>query len=437
MKEPFEDRITERIKEVMVQYEPDYSPQAWEKLMKQLPVPEFWLKRLLLKYKFWVSDIAMIGVFVIVYNFASVFPAEENSAVDPLFSKTANFSASENLKEISYSENTPVLRQNISETGSSRKEENISTRPTPVLIADSLTTAGQDDLQTENAIADMTDNIEKEPVTPVLLEGKDYFYQYNITELIPMSSRVAEIPVLKSSSYEKSGKSKFQWPELNSLFTKEEGYDKFIGPNKLALFYSPEMLHTDSLETLGVSHGIGISLEGLIRSTISISAGLSYQAIDFHKTMYSEKVLQAIPNQPPDTGYIYQEIDSIGTTNGSYKYLEVPVYINFRFFESGRSQVWFGTGISSIIFLKQDYTTETYVGGISDQVSTSAKGWENFLLVASINFSLLYRYRISDRFLLHSSAQYKYQPGTLGYNSMKLNRLNLQIGLMFSFGRKQ
>ena len=45
MKESIDDRITKRIKEVMEQYEPDYSPQAWEKLRKQMPVPVFWLKR--------------------------------------------------------------------------------------------------------------------------------------------------------------------------------------------------------------------------------------------------------------------------------------------------------------------------------------------------------------------------------------------------------
>ncbi len=74
------------------------------------------------------------------------------------------------------------------------------------------------------------------------------------------------------------------------MLTKEESYDKFVGPNKLAFFYSPEIHYSDSLKTLGVSQGIGISFEGPIRSSVSISAGLSYQAINFHKTIFSEKV---------------------------------------------------------------------------------------------------------------------------------------------------
>ena len=233
---------------------------------------------------------------------------------------------------------------------------------------------------------------------------------------------------MKSSSSYKTRKSKFQWPEFNSILTKEEGYDKFAGPNKLAIFYSPEILHSNSLKTLGVSHGIGISFEGPIRSSVSISAGLSYQAIDFRKTIFSEKILP-----PGETIYI----DSIGIRTGSYEYLEVPVSINFKFFENTRSQVWLGTGISSIVFFKQNYSSETIVGGIiSDQVSSSAKAWENVLPLASLNFSLLYRYNFSYRFLLHGSVQYKQHLVPLGYNSMKLNRLNFQVGIIYRFGRE-
>jgi hypothetical protein len=430
MKKPFEDIITEKIKEVMDLYEPDYSPQAWEKLRKQLPVPEFWLKRVFLKYKFWVSDIAMIGFLFIIYNAASVLPEEKDSAVDPQFSETIDHSGSEKPIEIAHSENSSFLRQNISEMGISRKEENISTKPAPVLLTDSLSTAGQVDLQTENAIAEMPEGIERKPVKPILLEGKEYHFQFNITELIPIKSHGEEIPVLKSPYIETAGRSKFQWPEFNSLFTKDDGYDKFIGPNEVAIFYSPEILRTRSLKTLGISNGIGISLEGPVRSSFSISTGLSYQALDFNVTVFSEKV----PLSDISGGIVY--IDSIGITSGSYKYLEIPVSFNFKFLESIKSQVWFATGISSVIFLKQDYSSTTRVGGNNDQVNVSAKGWENILPAASINLGLLYRYKFSDHLFLHSSFLYKPHLVPLGYNSMKLNRLNLQVGIIYSFGRK-
>jgi hypothetical protein len=428
MKKPFEDRITERIKEVMEQYEPDYSPQAWEKLREQMPVPVFWLKKLFLKYRYWISGVAIVGVLLVAYKVSSEQPSDKSSSINPISSESANYFVSEKPKEVAYSEKSPALRPGISNIGIPRKEKNISSKAMPVRLTNSLPAAYQDYIQTEKTIAERHESIEIKPVIPISLNETDFGNQESNSQPIPIKAQAEEIPVLKSLSFVKKGKSEFRWPEFNFMFKKEEGYDKFAGPNKLAFFYSPEMVHSNSLNNLGVSHGIGISLEGLIRSSVSISAGLSYQAIDFRKTIFSEKIL-------PQGETIY--IDSIGISRGSYEYLEVPVSINFNFFDNNRSQVWLGTGISSIVFFKQNYTSETIVGGIiSDQVSSSAKGWENLLPLASLNLSLLYRYKLSDRLFLHSSVQSKQHLVSLGYNSMKLNRLSLQVGLMYRFGKE-
>jgi hypothetical protein len=67
MKESSEDIMIKNIKEVLEQYEPDYSPQFWENLRKQRPFPEFRIKNLLLKYKFYLSCLVITGLLVIVY----------------------------------------------------------------------------------------------------------------------------------------------------------------------------------------------------------------------------------------------------------------------------------------------------------------------------------------------------------------------------------
>ena len=430
MRESSDDRITKRIKEVMEQYEPEYSPPFWEKLRNQRPVPELRLKTLLLKYKFWLSVLATAGFLIIGYKVTNIIPADKNSAVDPGSSESANYVESEKPKEMAYSENTSTLKHSISDIDTGQEEKNRFFNVTPVQKTDFLLANYQNYTQNVNVIEEMPDNTEKNSVIPVLLEGMDLGYQYNIAQLIPIEYQAESIQLWEGQTYDKPRRLKFNWPDFNLLLAKEEGYDKFYGPNKFALLYSPEVHHSDSLRTLGVSHGIGISFEGPIRSLVSISAGLSYQAIDFHKTIFSEKVLtNNIPGDP-----IY--IDSIGIRSGSYKYLEVPVSINFKFLESTRSQVWLGTGISSIVFLRQNYTSETIVGGISDQVSSSAKGWENVLPLASFNLSLLYRYQFGYRFFLQSSVQYKPHLVPLGYHSMKLNRLNFQVGIIYRFGRE-
>ena len=443
MKELSNEIITKRIKEAIEQYEPDYSPHFWEKIRKQRPVPKLRLKTLLLKYKFWLSILTIIVGLFIVYKFTNVLLADKNSAVDPVSFEFANYIVLEKTEDLTYSKKTAILNHSISNIDIDREEENMSSEITSVQETDFLQANYQEYAQIENTIAEMPDDIENNSVIPVLLEGIDFDYQYdipqlnNITPLIPIEYRTEDIQLQKGQAHDNTSKLKFNWPNFNNLLTKNGSYDKFIGPNKLAFFYSPEIHSSDSLKTFGVSQGVGISFEGPVRSLISISVGLSYQEINFHKTIFSEKVRPHLVLQPGDTNrLIYRYSDSVGVRSGSYKFLELPVAVNYKFIESPRSQVWLGAGFSSVAFLRQDYTYETIVEEISQSSSTSVKAWKNIHPLASLNFSLLYRYNLSSRFLLHGSAQYKHHLVPVGYNSMKLNRLNLQVGLIYCFGRQ-
>ena len=442
MKESSEDIIMKNIKEVLEQYEPDYSPQFWERLRSQRPIPEFRLTTLLQKYKFWLSVITITGVLFTVYWISDELPADKNSAVDPVSSESANYFVSEKPKELMDLEKTASLRHGISDIDNSQKEGKISSKVTPVQKTDPFPAVYQDYPQTENTITDIPDREEKNPVIPVLPGRIDFGYHYNPTGLIPIEYQAEDTKSLKAQesnnkSDNNTRKLIFHWPEFNSPI-KKEGYDKFKGPNKLALLYSPEIHFSDSLGNIGVSQGIGINLEGPIRSLVSVSAGLSYQETNFHnKVIFSGKVPpHGLVLQPSDTNRTFYYNDSTVFNSGSYKFLELPVSVSYKFIESARSQVWLGAGISSIAFLRQDYTYETTVEDINESSSISVKAWEEIHLLASLNFSLLYRYNLSYRTLLHGSVQYKQHLVPLGYNSMKLNRLNLQIGLIYRFGRE-
>jgi hypothetical protein len=435
MRELFDDRITLKIKEVLEHYEPAYSPQAWEKLRKQMPVPESRLKKLLLKYKFWFSGLIITGILVIVYNVINIQLADEVSTNDPVSSESVIYLLSENSKENIYSEKASALRSSISDISTELEEKSMFPEVTLVAITESLPATNQDNTQAASAITEIPESIERASVIPVSPVRIEIGYQYNSTLLNPIEDRAADIKPSKDPSYNKSGKFEFHWPGFNSSLNKEGDYDKFIGPDKLAVFYSPEIHYSDSIGNMGVSQGIGIAFEGPVRSLISVSAGLSYQAIDFHKTILSVKVPPHVVLEPPDTNRIFYYVDSTEIRSGSYAFLELPVSVNFKFIESTKSQVWLGTGISAIAFLGQEYTYETVVEEVSESSSISVKAWENIHPLASVNFSLLLRYNISGRIFLHGSIQYKQHLVPLGYNSMKLNRLNFQFGVIYHFGR--
>lgn len=434
MKESFEDKITKRIKEVLDQYEPDYSPQAWEKLRKQIPVPEFWLKKLFMKYRFWIAGTTIIGVLFFTYQVFKPDELNKEAAIELPDYRPVNSSES-GKPEARTSTVKPIISHSEDSSTISRNQYQnhvIASGLPAIHIVDSQKTVYYETAQMDSNYYYRIE-IPMDYSVNEVLKKELYLRTPDISsQLIRIKLPGVENSFIPDKSGKYDRKSQFQWPEFGSLSKTGESYNKFVGPNKLALFYSPEIHYNDSLKTFGVSHGFGITVEGPIRSSISISAGLSYQTMNFQKTVFSEKVPSRNFLHPTDTT---QYIDSIGIMSGSYRYFELPVSVNLKLLESSRSQFWLGTGISSIAFLKQEYISETIVGDISEKATISANAWENVHLLASLNFSLLYRYEFSDRFVLHTSIQYKHHLGPLGYNSMKLDRLNLQIGLVYHFGR--
>ena len=177
MKELFDDRITKRIKEVLEQYEPAYSPQAWEKLRKQMPVPESRLKKLLLKYKFWFSGLVIAGVLVIVYKVSNVQLADEVSAINPVSSEFVTYLVSEESKEMASSAMTSVLRYSISDVSTGLDEKSVFPEVTLVPITESLPAAYQNSTQAGNAITEIPESIERASVIPVSPERTDLGYQ--------------------------------------------------------------------------------------------------------------------------------------------------------------------------------------------------------------------------------------------------------------------
>jgi hypothetical protein len=436
MKEAFEDRMTIRIKEVMEQYEPEYSPQAWKGFQKYIHKRESWLKNFFRQYPYWFDGIIITIILSAVFNVSSQ-PVPENKAtvVIPHGSDSVNYPESEKTKEVTILEKPVPFSHIDSKEGTTSGEESVFLNYLPVHINDSLPTNYINKNQIENKIQGKPDSTEKIPDGSDLFRVEGFSNQFNNKLLIPLQLKIIEIPSLTSHTSDRLRKLKLKLPDLNLLTAGSKKYNKFIGPNKFALFYSPEIHHTDSLKTLGISHGFGIIVEGPIRSFISISAGLSYQSMNFNKTISSGQVLRDLPP-------LYRPIDSIFIRSCSYKYLELPVSINLKLLKSTRSQVWLGTGISVMAFLKQNYESDVIYRdtckGTQDfikKVEFSANAWKNIHPLASVNFSLQYRFEFTNRLFLHSSIQYKLHLVPLGCNSMKLNRINLQIGLGYRFGR--
>ncbi len=109
MKEAFEDRIARRIKEVLEQYEPEYSPQAWKEFRKQKLRRELWLKRFFQRYRYWLSGIIIAVILIIVFRISSPTVLEKEAVVVPQSSETVNYPEPGKITEISLPEKPVTL----------------------------------------------------------------------------------------------------------------------------------------------------------------------------------------------------------------------------------------------------------------------------------------------------------------------------------------
>ena len=442
MKESFDDNMTKRIKEVMDQYEPGYAPHEWENFRTMLPVKEFWVKKLFLKYRYWFTGTVILGIVVYVSHVLTMNTSPGDLTILPTLSENEKYFEIESPEEIRAGEKLVIydknkLRAGINNSEARANEPGPASVQTEVSENSSLLEHTDYKCYEESGnspeafpeLADQTTFISKLP------EGTFNLKKCNNTGLVKLEYPANTLNLSKDNRNITTSSLKLQWPEFNILSPGEKSYNKFIGPNNIAVFYSPEIHRDKTLGTTGISQGLGFTFSGPVRPVISISAGLSYQANNFSKTVFSEKVLPPGLEQPIDSVDLSLLIDSTGISSGSYGFLELPLSVSFRLMENDRSGFWISTGISSIAFLKQDYTFETTVGDVSNKVTTSVKAWKDIYLFGSLNAGLFYRYKFTSRLSLHSSVMYKQHLGSMGYNSMKLNRLNLQIGLIYRFGR--
>ena len=512
MKEPFEDKITNRIREVMEHYEPDYSPQAWEDFRKRMPVPQSWLKRILLKYRYWLAGFTITGILLVSIKVLSPVAIEKEGIIKTAISQfptdpeseiimvTVNSDGKVPLKKcesgiitIPDNETTSIDlpdrlnnplpadtgKDNQDETVSStyphvrmneslpdpignnthneaitlanmparlnkplpppiwnnQQNESITSPDLPVLLNDTLHVADEENNPMESETTVIPDNFVKRYPVPDILRIREILYPVRTTQLIPVKLQTEKTFASGSPRSERTKKFRLQLPEFNSLKPESKVYNKFTGPNRIALFFSAEIHHSDSLKTIGIARGFGISIEGPIHSSFVVSAGVTLQSMNFNKTISSVKVPIRNNQQTSDSSRIPQYVDSLKRRSGSYKYLELPVFVSYKLTGSEKSQLWICTGVSLIAFLGQKYTYETRVGSVSTSSAVEVKPWKNIYPLGSLNFSILYRYKLSERLFLQSSIQYKQHLVEMGYNSMKLNRLNMQAGLIYRFGR--
>jgi hypothetical protein len=411
MKESFEDKMNNRFKETLENFQVEYDPHAWERLQKELSFKRasYWRNWKILAGLI----VGIIAVCVIVYW--GYLPGIKSLIINQSVQNQVSTAIKETNPQLG-AKTEKALSLSIEKldmiTRSEKKAEKVIPEPT-ISLSDEpgIVAVGSENGNLANPFIEKVTE-KSGPISEAKIELK----------LMPITKRTI------AASEGKRQKLNLRLPKLN-LDLSDNGYSRFVGPNKLSVFYNPEFQMEKTLKNPGVAHGLGFELEGPINSKINLALGINY----FSKSYTNTEIFRLDSSKV--SGLHVPFVDSTINRSGNYQFLEMPVTIRLNLYSGQRSSLFFDCGFSAIAFLNQQYNTQTIVNQVETGDTIKSKAWKNIHPFASLNFGLTYRYALSERLSLCASVVYKNHLTGLGALPMELNRFTGKIGIVYRFGR--
>lgn len=431
MKELFEDKMTSKFREVLENYEPAYSPQAWDNLQRQLPVKVPFWKRISKWYFIIVAGLIITGI--------CIFNDQENDNQFGSNQIKQSIPKTETLKkELAQNHLTAIKpSSNSGSVPGSGSKSNLNLnliQPSSLQIVDN-----SENTESRNTL------VSKERLNRLnLLTNTLHSNDQPSPKLETMGTNTLSADKNGTRKAKpRSGRIEFKLPEISFKSNGHSDYKKFIGPTQLAIFYNPEIHSTSITGKLGLSHGIGVELEGLLNSFMSVSCGVNFQSNNYsHQISREELLLQPnirqINNIYNDNKSKFTQIlDTVSNHSLNYQFVEVPVTLKLALLQTDRSKFSLTAGVSAIFFLKEKYITpfSTPEMLLFSEERTFTR-FNNIHPLASFNTGISYRHQLSERFSVFTNLQYKFNLTPLGGNELKISRLSSQIGIFYRFGRK-
>jgi len=120
------------------------------------------------------------------------------------------------------------------------------------------------------------------------------------------------------------------------------------------------------------------------------------------------------------------------TVNADCRVLDIPINLNYQVFGNFKNKFSVGTGLSSYLMLKENYTYTyaSYPGGYApDGYSTENRNKHYF---GVLNFDVLYQHRLNSKFSLDVQPYFKLPLTDIGYGHVKLQTAGVAVGFSWN-----
>jgi len=128
----------------------------------------------------------------------------------------------------------------------------------------------------------------------------------------------------------------------------------------------------------------------------------------------------------------YQFSTNPTTVNADCRVLDIPINLDYRVYGNFKNKFSVGTGLSSYLMLKEDYTYTyaTYPGGYApDGYSITNRNQHYF---GVLNFDVLYQRRLNSKFSLDLQPYLKLPLTDIGYGHVQLQTAGVAVGLSWN-----
>jgi len=423
MKESFENKMSNRFREALENYQVQYDQRAWERLSKEMPSRQVspWKRWKFVQW--WLGGILVAGL--IMYGYLSTYKPEiiNQSSQNSVFLSEKKADNQSSMNAGNTLPASPFVQNKKTSGESLSKVVGSALSPSQSMLNSS---------QQRSKSVLYTKNLERasgEEILPKIIEGK-IVGRIGPGDHPTTHEQLTELPAMEIETTTKNKhKVGFKFPEINLDFSKNPN-SHFVGPNKISIYYNPEFQMEKTLRNPGLVHGLGVEFEGPINPKINLAVGINY----FSKQYSGSETFRLDSSKV--SGLHVPFVDSTVTRTGKYQFLEMPVTLRFNLYSGQRSSLFFDGGFSVIAFLNQEYNTHTVVNLEETDNNIKQKAWKNIHPLGSLNLGLTYRYALSERFSIGASVEYKNHLSGLGALPMKLNRFSGRVGVVYRFGRK-
>jgi hypothetical protein len=120
------------------------------------------------------------------------------------------------------------------------------------------------------------------------------------------------------------------------------------------------------------------------------------------------------------------------TVNADCRVLDIPINLDYRVYGNLKNKLSIGTGLSSYLMLKEDYTYTyaTYPGGYApDGYSITNRNQHYF---GVLNFDVLYQHRLNSKFSLDLQPYLKLPLTDIGYGHVQLQTAGVAVGFSWN-----